>query len=165
VIEDGAVPVARLPEYLDAIEASCRAEGIAVVLFGHAGDGHVHANLLPDLRDAGWPARMRRIYDRVNAAVLALGGVPSGEHGAGRLRAPLLEACYGPEVVALFRRVKAAFDPAGIMNPGVLLPTGDAPLGPLKVGPGAAALPEGMEAWLRGVEDRAAWGESRWDAP
>jgi len=73
---------------------------IAVVLFGHAGDGHVHVNALPDVTRAGWTAAVRALYDAVSDLVIRLGGTPAGEHGAGRLRAGLMEQLYGAEIVA-----------------------------------------------------------------
>ena len=159
VIEDGCVPVERLAEYLDAVEAACTRQAVDVVLFGHAGDGHVHVNLLPDVTVPGWLERVRAIFDEVNAALLRLGGTPAGEHGAGRLRAGLIERFLGPEAMAGFRAVKAAFDPDDAWNPGVILPAADDPFVHLKVGDGAVALPEGMaDAWRR-MEAEARWGE------
>ena len=73
--------------------------------------------------------------------MVRLGGTPSGEHGDGRLRAGLLRDVYGPEILELFRQVKAAFDPSGIFNPGIILPSGEPPISRLKVGSGAAEIP------------------------
>lgn len=159
VIEDGCVPVARLAEYLEMIETACHDARLDVVMFGHAGDGHVHVNLLPNLGDADWLERVRQVFERVSATVIALGGTPAGEHGAGRLRAGLVAATYGPEAVAAFRAIKQAFDPAGRFNPGVILSAAADPFTQLKVGPDAAPLPEGMEAWWRRVEGEALWGQ------
>jgi FAD/FMN-containing dehydrogenase len=159
VIEDGCVPVPRLPDYLHSVEAACARQEVDVVLFGHAGDGHVHVNLLPDLTREGWLDRVRTIFAEVNAALLRLGGTPAGEHGTGRLRSGLIEPFLGPEAVAAFRAVKTAFDPEHRWNPGVILPEGDDPFVQLKVGEAATPLPEGMaEAWQR-VEAEARWGE------
>ena len=79
---------------------------------------------------------------RISAAVVRLGGTLSGEHGDGRLRAGLLPAVYGDEIMDLFRRVKHSFDPLGILAPGVILPSGDPPIQQLKVGPHAVGLPD-----------------------
>ena len=162
VIEDGCVPVARLAEYLDAVDGAARAQRIDVVMFGHAGDGHVHVNLLPNIHDADWQDRVRAIFDAVSDAVIRLGGTPSGEHGAGRLRAGLLEPLYGPEVLECFRAVKHAFDPAGFFNPGVIVGDGGDPMRQLKVGADAVSLPTGVAAYLQRIEVEANWGESRW---
>jgi FAD/FMN-containing dehydrogenase len=162
VIEDGCVPVARLAEYLDVVDEACRAERIDAVMFGHAGDGHLHVNLLPDLRDAGWLDRVRAIFSAVSTAVIRLGGTPSGEHGTGRLRAGLMRQLYGTEVIACFSAVKRAFDPDGCFNPGVILDDGTESLSRLKVGTAAAELPPGMDEYLASIEKTAAWAKSRW---
>lgn len=160
VIEDGCVPVDKLGEYLAAVREITSRHGVEVVLFGHAGDGNVHANLLPDVGRMGWEAAVRAIYDEVGTLVLNFGGVPSGEHGDGRLRARLMNRLYGPEIVGLFRLVKAAFDPHGIMNPRIKLATTD-PLVDLKVGSAAAALPPDIATALRRIEQTAGWGYDR----
>ena len=162
VIEDGCVPPARFGEYLVAVEAACRRQGIDAVMFGHAGDGHLHVNLLPDLNRRDWLDGVRAIYDEVTAAVLSLGGTPSGEHGAGRLRSGLLERLYGSEVVECFHAIKQAFDPLSIFNPGVIVDGCADPFVDLKVGASAAVLPEGVADYLRGVETGARWGDGRW---
>jgi FAD/FMN-containing dehydrogenase len=161
VIEDGCVPVNRLAEYLEAIDRIAAEEKVDVVMFGHAGDGHVHVNLLPDVSRRGWTDRVRRIFDAVSDAVIAMGGTPSGEHGVGRLRAGLLEDLYGPEVIECFRAIKAAFDPEGRFNPGVILGGGD-PISQLKVGADAVAIPGEVDEYLTAIESGARWGESRW---
>ena len=158
VIEDGCVPIARLGDYVTGVRAAADRLGIPVVLFGHAGDGHVHVNTLPDVSRAGWEDGVRALYEAVAGLQMRLGGTPSGEHGDGRLRAGLLERVYGPELVAEFRRVKRAYDPLEILNPGVILPAADwAPLADLKVGAGAAPIPDDIAARLRELERTATW--------
>ena len=77
----------------------------------------------------GWRETIERILYEIAGEVARLGGTLAGEHGDGRLRAPLLETIWGADMVALFREVKEAFDPAGILNPGVILPlAGQRPL-------------------------------------
>jgi len=112
----------------------------------------------------GWEERVLSIYRDVTAAVEALGGTLSGEHGDGRLRSRSLHTVYGPEIVELFRRVKEAFDPVGILNPGVKLPGAeDRPFGSLKIGSGAPSLPADIEESLRDVERFARYSTSRLD--
>ena len=161
IIEDGCVPLPRLGAYVRAIRAAAARQRITVVIFGHAGDGNVHVNALPELAQPDWPARIRALYDEVSAAVIELGGTVSGEHGDGRLRAPLLEAQYGAEIVELFRRVKTAFDPDGILNPGVKLDSGDSAMAGLKIGPGAATIPEDIALALREIERTGGYSRSR----
>jgi FAD/FMN-containing dehydrogenase len=162
VIEDGCVPPSALGRYLDAVETACAEASIDVVMFGHAGDGHVHVNLLPDPARPGWLQRVRLVFDQVNAALLDLGGTPSGEHGAGRLRAGVLPHLLGPAAITCFEAIKQAFDPFGVFNPGVILANGSDPFADLKVGAEAAPLPPGCDEALRQIEEERRWGESRW---
>jgi len=159
VVEDGCVPLARLGDYVAGLSSAAQRRGVPLVIFGHAGDGHVHANALPDTTHAGWHETLAGLLEEVTGLLVQLGGTPSGEHGDGRLRAGLLERFYGPAVLAQFRDVKRAYDPRGVLNPGVILPAADwAPLAELKVGADAAAIPEDIAARLRDTERNAAWG-------
>jgi hypothetical protein len=107
------------------------------------------------------------LLDEVTDVIVRLGGTPSGEHGDGRLRASLLARVYGDEVTALFTRVKRAFDPLGILNPGVILPCpgwpsgGESPISRLKVGPHAVALPDDIAGALRRIEQRGGYAQNR----
>ncbi len=160
VIEDACVPIAQLGAYLELVEQVSARHGIPAVAFGHAGDGHVHVNLLPDTTRNGWEESVSAIYEEVSLGVLRLGGVLSGEHGDGRLRAPWVEQVHGPALTMLFRAVKEAFDPEGILNPGVILPNGTPAITSLKAGVGAMELPADIAAGLRAVERAGEWG--RW---
>jgi FAD/FMN-containing dehydrogenase len=158
VIEDGCVPLDRLGDYVAGVRQAADRAGIPVAIFGHAGDGHVHVNALPDTTRSGWLASLEALFEDVTALLLELGGVPSGEHGVGRLRAGVLERFYGKQVMELFRAVKRAYDPLTILNPGVIIPaTGWSPFDALKVGDGAAVIPEEIATRLREVERSAAW--------
>jgi FAD/FMN-containing dehydrogenase len=164
VIEDGCVPLAAIPGYLAAVRRAAERQRLQVVVFGHAGEGNLHVNLLPDLAERDWQDRVVAVFEEVTEAIIALGGSPSGEHGDGRLRAHVLERVYGSEIVALFRLVKGAFDPQGILNPGIKLPAPDhRPFEDLKVGEGAAELPSRIEAGLREIERSAGYSLSRLD--
>jgi FAD/FMN-containing dehydrogenase len=162
VIEDGCVPVERLAEYLAVLRGIPARHGVEVVVFGHAGDGHLHVNLLPDTTRQGWESTVATIFEEVSAVQIELGGTPSGEHGDGRLRAPLLERVYGQEIVELFHAVKRAFDPHGLLNPGVKLSrVASSPISQLKVGASAPALPDDIAATLREIERTGAWDTDR----
>ena len=170
VIEDGCVPVERLAEYLAVLREIPARHGVEVVVFGHAGEGHLHVNLLPDTTRPGWEKTVRAIFEDVSAAQIELGGTTSGEHGDGRLRASMLERQYGADVVELFRAVKHAFDPGGLLNPGVILESrlsshgsreGADPISRLKVGASAAPLPDDIAAVLRDIERNGAWDTDR----
>ena len=159
VVEDGCVPVRRLGEYIAALRAVAARHGFGIVVFGHAGDGHLHANVIADVRSSDLVARLAACVEEVTAAQLALGGTPAGEHGDGRLRAPFLERVFGATYADLCRRVKSAWDPTAILNPGVVVPAPGARSldSPLKVGQGAPAIPARIAARLRAVERDAAW--------
>jgi FAD/FMN-containing dehydrogenase len=158
VIEDGCVPLERLGDYVAGIRAASGRRGVPVAIFGHAGDGHVHVNALPDITAPGWHEALDGLYHDAAELLLNLGGTPSGEHGVGRLRAGLLERFYGTEVMALFRELKGGCDPRGILNPGVIIPAPDwTPLADLKVGPAAAPVPDDIAARLREIERTGGW--------
>lgn len=161
VIEDGCVPLERMTEYIRAVRQAALDRGLAIVMFGHAGDGHIHVNLLPEVSRAGWEATVASLLDEVTDTVIRLGGTPSGEHGDGRLRAEIIDKVYGPEIVELFGRVKQSFDPRGIFNPGVILPSGNPPISRLKVGPSAVPLPSDLTRSLRQIELTGDYGRSR----
>ena len=150
VIEDACVPLERMGEYIRIVRRVTSARDIAAVIFGHAGDGHVHVNLLPRIGRAGWEQSVAGVLEEVSDAVVRLGGTPSGEHGDGRLRAALLQRVYGEEIVGLFRRLKECFDPLGILAPGVILPSGEPAIGRLKVGRQAVTIPDDIAHALGG---------------
>ena len=160
LVEDGCVPVARLGEYVLALREAARRHGFRIVVFGHAGDGHLHANVIADVRASDLTLRLAACLDEVTAAQVALGGTPAGEHGDGRLRAPYLASVFGEVFAELCRKVKSAWDPAGIMNPGVVVaqPGGRALDMPLKVGPAAPPIPAAAAEHLRRIEREAGWG-------
>jgi FAD/FMN-containing dehydrogenase len=160
LIEDGCVPVPVLGRYIRALRDSAAAHGFEIVIFGHAGDGHLHANLLADVSAPDFATRLTSCLETVTGVQLSLGGTPSGEHGDGRLRAPFLAPAFGADFAELCRRTKVAWDPAMILNPGVKLAAPGAKLGPetLKVGALAPVLPDGIGARLRDVERAAGWG-------
>jgi FAD/FMN-containing dehydrogenase len=160
VIEDGCVPVAKLGDYVRAVRQAAKDHELEVVLFGHAGDGHLHCNLLPDVTEEGWESRVSALLADVTGAVVRLGGTPSGEHGDGRLRAPLLPEVFGDEIMELFALVKRAFDPHGILNPGIKLGSAP-PVANLKVGSHAAPIPGDIARSLRDIERNAGYAVSR----
>ncbi|MEV8536297.1 FAD-linked oxidase C-terminal domain-containing protein [Streptomyces sp. NPDC051211] len=119
--EDCAVPPARLGGYLREFRALLRRYGLRGAPYGHFGEGCVHARIDFDLVTADGVARFREFSSDLADLVVAHGGSLSGEHGDGQARAELLPRMYGPEVVDLFAAYKDAWDPAGGMNPGILV--------------------------------------------
>ncbi|RAI59417.1 FAD-binding oxidoreductase [Roseicella frigidaeris] len=126
VKNDVSVPVSRVPELIRRASEACRAliPGIRPVPFGHMGDGNIHMNLeQPEGMDgAAFLARSHDIMETVNAVVRDLGGSFSAEHGIGRLKTDMMEDWRGGAELDLMRRIKAAIDPQGLMNPGKVLP-------------------------------------------
>jgi FAD/FMN-containing dehydrogenase len=162
VIEDACVPVARMGEYISSVRALAHQLQVPVVIFGHAGNGNIHVNVLPETSRDGWEEAVRLLHSEITDEVIRLGGTTSGEHGDGRIRSSLLERLYGPGIMGLFHQLKAALDPHGILNPGVKIGrTGgqadrraDDPLKDLKVGSGAAPIPDEIAEELREIERR-----------
>jgi glycolate oxidase len=119
---DVVVPRGRVPELfalLDDIRESYR---LRVVAFGHAGDGNIHVNFMVDRSDSEERTRATHAERVLFERVVALEGSISGEHGIGFAKASYIGIELSPEVIALMKRVKAAFDPAGILNPGKIFP-------------------------------------------
>ena len=125
IIEDSVVPPDALGAYLSGLDEILHAADTDAVIFGHAGDANVHVNPLLDIRRRSWRARARAILTETVDLVADLGGTLSGEHGDGRLRAPFLERIWGRKLTECFEKTKAALDPAGILNPGVIIPRPD----------------------------------------
>jgi glycolate oxidase len=121
-IVDVVVPRAAIPGFLRESREIAERHGSYVLGCGHAGDGNVHLAVFQG-DDAVRRALLRELF----AAGMRLGGLISGEHGVGRSKREHFLELTDPVTVALMRRVKAAFDPAGILNPGVLLDPVDEP--------------------------------------
>ncbi|MFJ6780722.1 FAD-binding and (Fe-S)-binding domain-containing protein [Streptomyces yangpuensis] len=119
--EDCAVPPARLGAYLREFRALLAAHGLRGTPYGHFGEGCVHVRIDFDLASAAGVARFRTFSEELADLVVAHGGSLSGEHGDGQARAELLPKMYGADVVRLFGAYKDVWDPAGGMNPGMLV--------------------------------------------
>ncbi|MFF3845841.1 FAD-binding and (Fe-S)-binding domain-containing protein [Streptomyces sp. NPDC002328] len=119
--EDCAVPPARLGPYLRDFRALLTAHGLRGTPYGHFGDGCIHVRIDFDLLTRAGVARFRRFSEELAELVTAHGGSLSGEHGDGQARAELLPKMYGTELVALFERAKAIWDPDDLLNPGMLV--------------------------------------------
>jgi glycolate oxidase len=118
--EDVAVPRSRIPDMVAASREIAQRHGVAVATYGHSGDGNLHVNILFDT-EAQRPAVERAVAEVLRAAV-DLGGTITGEHGVGLAKRDFLEYEQGRDVVAVQRRLKALFDPLGILNPGKIFP-------------------------------------------
>jgi FAD/FMN-containing dehydrogenase len=161
-VEDGAVPPIALPEYVRSIRRILEHHGMRAAIFGHAGDAHVHVNPLVDVTQPDWRLRVESVLQEVVALTAVLGGTLAGEHGDGRLRTPLLERVWSSEATVLFDVVKRAFDPRGLLNPGVKVPLpGQRPLGDIKYDPALPPLPDAARQALAHVASARAYATSR----
>lgn len=162
LVEDGCVPPERLGDYVRGVRTSLDAARFRGVIFGHAGDANVHANALIDVRDDDWEERARHFFDEVVSLTVSLGGSLAGEHGDGRLRTPVLDRSWPADARALFARIKEAFDPVGILNPGVKVAAGaEQPLEAIKYDPALPPLPDDARRVLDRVERERAYDRNR----
>jgi glycolate oxidase len=113
--EDVGVPRSKLARMLQRIEEIAREYDVVVATVGHAGDGNLHPSLVAD-NERAWPAA-----EAIYQAALDLGGTITGEHGIGVLKRDWLPAEIGEVSLGIQRRLKATFDPLGILNPGKAL--------------------------------------------
>ena len=120
--EDIVVPVSRLPELLQGLEALSRKHRVANVNFGHAGNGNIHVNLLINPDDPDEMQRGIACLNEIFDLVLNLDGTLSGEHGVGREKRPYIHREIDAPTLALMKQIKQVFDPNGILNPGKLFP-------------------------------------------
>jgi FAD/FMN-containing dehydrogenase len=122
---DVSVPVARIPEFIARANqlVELMIPGSRPVPFGHLGDGNIHYNVSqpPGMDKTVFLSNWEALNAAVHEIVLDLGGSISAEHGIGRMKRDLLPHAKGPLAVELMRKIKASFDPNGILNPGKLL--------------------------------------------
>lgn len=121
--EDTVVPRFELPRLLEGVKVIGKRHGFNSVCYGHAGDGNLHVNIIRgDLDDHTWehelPGAIREIFE----LTVSLGGTLSGEHGIGLVQRPYMPIAFTTVQLDLMRRLKEAFDPQGIMNPGKVFP-------------------------------------------
>jgi len=121
IIDDVAVPRSRLAEMLEGVERIAAEHRVPVAVVGHAGDGNLHPNIVVDRADPASVARGRAVFDEIMALGLALGGTCTGEHGVGLLKREWFAREIGPVGVRVHRAIKAALDPANLLNPGKVL--------------------------------------------
>lgn len=127
--EDVCVPVSQIPRMIARVREIAAKYDLLIPVFGHAGDGNLHPNILCDRSDREEIARVRDAAREIFEAAVALGGTLSGEHGIGVLKKQFMELDLGADAIGLMRRIKDAIDPLGIMNPGKIFPEpGGAPL-------------------------------------
>ncbi|MEM9782696.1 MAG: FAD-linked oxidase C-terminal domain-containing protein [Pseudomonadota bacterium] len=126
-VTDICVPISRLAEAIAETERDLASSPLLAPLVGHVGDGNFHLSILIDPSDPAEKAEAERLGERLSERALALGGTVTGEHGVGLGKAKFMQAEHG-DAWAVMGTLKQAFDPAGILNPGKLVP----PLGAIR---------------------------------
>jgi glycolate oxidase len=125
-LEDIVVPLAQIPALMGELARLSEAYGVLIPSYGHAGDGNLHATPVkpPEMSMDVWHERLPDLLEALYRTVARLGGTISGEHGVGSKRAAYLPLVLDPAVIDLQRRIKQAFDPNDILNPGKIFPGG-----------------------------------------
>ena len=122
LLEDIAVPVSRLAQTCSGLQDLFRRHGYDdAVIFGHAKDGNIHFLINEDFSDALKAERYHKFTEEMISLVLSQKGSLKAEHGTGRMMAPFVERQFGSELYQVMKAIKGAFDPAGVLNPGVLI--------------------------------------------
>ncbi len=122
-MEDVVVPRAQIPELLKGIKDTAGRHAVRIVCFGHAGDGNVHVNVLKDdIDDARWKELVPPVREEIYELTLSLGGTITAEHGIGATRREYLPLALDDAQIEVMRRIREAFDPHHILNPGKIFP-------------------------------------------
>ncbi len=121
LLDDVAVPKPAIPEMVARIGAIGTRHGLVIGTFGHAGDGNLHPTIVFDRTDDRSTSAALTAFEEILGEATKLGGTITGEHGVGSLKQPYLSTMMGDAERALMARIKAAFDPNGILNPGKAL--------------------------------------------
>jgi glycolate oxidase len=120
--EDISVPLAAIPEAIRRIQELPARFGLPMVIYGHAGDGNLHPNVLFDRRKASDVRSVERVVEEIFVIAVELGGTLSGEHGVGLTKQPYLEMAIERVALDLMHKIKRALDPKCILNPGKIFP-------------------------------------------
>lgn len=122
ISEDATVPRSQIPAMMKRLKEIREKYQLNLVVFGHAGDGNLHPNIITDKRNIEEMKRAELAVSEIFEAAIELGGTLSGEHGIGLLKAPYLEMELGKAGVELMKSIKHAWDPNHILNPGKIFP-------------------------------------------
>lgn len=121
--EDTVVPRANLVPLLLGVKKIAAKYGITTVCYGHAGDGNLHVNILKkDMSDEDWNTNLHDVIVKIFELTVSLGGTISGEHGIGYSQKNFMHIAFTDDELSLMKRIKDAFDPKGILNPGKIFP-------------------------------------------
>jgi glycolate oxidase len=122
-VQDGVIPRTRLAEVLRRIDELSAEYGLQVANVFHAGDGNLHPLVCYDAARPGEAARAEELAGAIVHECVAAGGSITGEHGVGVDKKAHMPAMFGPADLATFDRLRCAFDPDGLANPGKVMPT------------------------------------------
>ena len=121
--EDTVVPRFELPKLLREVKAIGKRYGFRSVCYGHAGDGNLHINILKDeMSDEEWDNTLPKAIREIFELTVSLGGTLSGEHGIGWVQKNYMDIAFNEVQLNLMKKIKEAFDPNGILNPGKIFP-------------------------------------------
>ena len=118
ISEDATVPRTQIPEMIRRLKKISVKYNLPMPIYGHAGDGNLHPNILTDRRNSEEMERVEKAVEEIFKTTVELGGTLSGEHGIGLMKAPFMKLQFTPEEIHYFREIKKAFDPHNILNPG-----------------------------------------------
>jgi glycolate oxidase len=122
LLDDVALPITKIAEFVEKVEALSKERNLVIGIFGHAGDGNMHPTIVHDHGDLAAAERAKKAFSDIVAIAQSLGGTASGEHGIGSIKAAFVANEISTTVVELQRAVKRVFDPNSILNPGKKIP-------------------------------------------
>ena len=118
ILEDATIPRSKIVEMVEAVNSIAEKYGLPIGTFGHSGDGNLHPTILTDIRDREEEKKVEGAIEDIFRVAIDLGGTLSGEHGIGISKARYLKMEVSPESYELMKKIKKAFDPDNILNPG-----------------------------------------------
>lgn len=167
-IEDPAVHPSRLTRYIEGLRNLFSRHAVEASIYGHAGDGNLHSMVFLDLSDPHDVRRMTELSSDVYDLVLELKGTISGEHGDGRLRTQFLPRQY-PRLHRAFGLIKALFDPAHILNPGIIVGDKEPALSRMlrfrSMDSESTSGPLGHPSLIEEIQSCSGCGKCRWYCP
>lgn len=118
ISEDATVPRSQIPTMFQRLKEIREKHQVDLVVFGHAGDGNLHPNIIADKGDKAEMERVEQAVEEIFQTAIELGGTLSGEHGIGTMKAPFMEMELGEVGLDMMKRIKVSWDPKNILNPG-----------------------------------------------
>jgi glycolate oxidase len=119
-ILDIAVPLSELVKVIDSLEEIAKKDKLFLPVFGHAADGNLHIHIMK--REGDTASYIEALRNRIYKIAIDAGGVITGEHGMGKIRAAKLRSCLSKEEIAIMTAIKKVFDPNNVLNPGTKIP-------------------------------------------